>query len=576
VRAKETTVFIRENARRLEYVRPEWSTPRLLAAQIENGLGFFNRYPDRNMIWPTGLPLFPPVLAALTLLGLYASMLKVGDARLFLLALWFWAGFIGVIVTVETPNMHRSATAIPVLGLFAGLVLDETARRIGGVSAARASPRPVRHLGTALAGGAAVALAAGQLAFYFGPYAHSDRWPWTRVEGATVASEGKDGWAITLGSYAHMVNSGWVRLLAPQAHRLSIPTPGLELPLALPAERDLSFLLYSGQPYYLPYLEQIYPGGTSREAVTPDRQQVVTVYRVPVAKWEGIRGALASVDGAAAVRVRTLGEAPAGWTRFPSPARWSAALRVPNYGNYSFRASGRVSVDGRNILSPDPGKPFAETTVELPEGDHRIVFEGTVEAPGRAALFEWRGDAPGEAWRRTLSSELRAVDGPPQGLLGICSAAKKPDRKRLDAAIATMSLGSEVGLDGEWTATWRGTLLAPADGDYQFGFRTHGGTVDMRIDGHPLWTTQGDGEKVERGPSVALTRGPHQVTLTYRVVHSPGAIDWIWTPPGQRESLVPPAALRPPADAVPDPPLSEQTLSELRWYRHASDWMFVP
>jgi hypothetical protein len=168
------------------------------------------------------------------------------------------------------------------------------------------------------------------------------------------------------------------------------------------------------------------------------------------------------------------------------------------------------------------------------------------------------------------------VDGPPQGLLGVCSASNKLDRKRLDGAIATMSLGSEVGLDGEWTATWRGTLLAPADGDYQFGFRTHGGTVEMTIDGRPLWTTEGDGEKVERGPSVALHKGPHEVTVTYRVVHSPGGIDWIWTPPGERESLVPPAALRPPANAVPDPPLLEQALADLRWYRHAPDWMFLP
>ena len=297
---------------------------------------------------------------------------------------------------------------------------------------------------------------------------------------------------------------------------------------------------------------------------------------MPVAKWEGIRGALASVDGAAAVRVPNLGEAPAGWTRFPARVRWSAALRVPNYGNYSFRAAGRVSVDGRDILSPDPQKLSAEATVELPAGDHRIVFEGTVEAPGRPALFEWRGDAPAEIWRRTLNSELRAVDGPPQGLLGICSAATNPDRKRLDATIATMSLGSEVGLDGEWMATWRGTLLAPADGDYQFGFRTHGGTVEMRLDGHPLWTTQGDGEKVERGPFVTLHKGPHEVGITYRVVHSPGGIDWMWTPPGQRESLVPPAALRPPADAVPGPPLPEQTLEGLRWYRHTADWMFIP
>ncbi len=576
LRARETTVFIRENARRLPYFHPEWSTPRLLAAQVEHSLGFFNRYLDQNLTWPTERPLFPPVLAALTLLGLFAAMAKAGDARLFLLALWFWLGFVGMIVTVETPNMHRMATAIPVLGLLAGLVLDETARRIGLVSAAEGSGKPARLFGTVLAGGAAVAIAAGQLGFYFGSYAATDRWPWNRIEGETVAAEGKNGWAITLGASAHMVNSGWVRLLAPRANRISLPAPGLDLPLPIPADRDLSFLLYSGQPYYLPYLEQVYPGGTRFDARIPGDGEVVTVYRVPLARWETFRGALVSAAGKGAVRVAALGDAPEGWTRFPAPMRWSAALRVRSYGNASFRAAGRVSVDGREILRAAPGDPFAETTVSLPGGDHRIVFEAAVDAPGRPALFEWKGDAPGEAWRRTSASELWAVDGPPQGLLGIYSGSSGPDRRQLDSTIASMSLGSEVGLDGELTASWRGTLLAPADGSYSFGFRTHGGTVAMTLDGQPLWTTRGDEEKTERGPAVLLPKGPHEVALKYRVVHSPGGIDWMWTPPGQRESIVPPAALRPPPDAVPGPPLPEGTVDALRWYRHSFDWMLIP
>lgn len=576
VRARETTVFLPDNARRLDYVRPEWSTARLLAAQLEHGLGVFNRYPDRNQTWPTGRPLFPPVLAALTLLGLYTAMAKLRDARLFLLALWFWVGFAGVIVTVETPNLHRMATAIPVLGLFAGLVLDETARRIGGLSAAERSRAPARVFGGALAGGVAALLAAGQLGFYFGPYASSDRWPWTRVEGETVAAEGAKGWAITLGAYAHMINSGWVRLLAPRANRLSVPTPGLELPLALPADRDLSFLLYREQPYYLPYLEQVYPGGTTRRALTPENGPVVTVYRVPLEKWRAQRGALASAAGGTAVVVPSLGEAPSGWTRFPARVRWSAALRVPDYGNVSFRAAGGVSVDGRAILRTDPGQPFAETTMSLPAGDHRIVFEGTLETLGRPALFEWKGDMPGETWRRTRASELWAVDGPPLGLLGIYSGSRGPDRKSLDAAIASMSLGQEFGLDGEWTASWKGTLLAPVDGSYLFGFRTHGGTVEMSLDGKPLWKTEGTGERFERGGAVMLRRGSHEVAITYHVMSSPAGIDWMWTPPGQPESLVPPAALRPPTEAAPGPPLPEQTLASLRWYRHAPFSMTIP
>jgi hypothetical protein len=373
-----------------------------------------------------------------------------------------------------------------------------------------------------------------------------------------------------------MVNSGWVRLLAPKAHRLSIPTPGLDLPLAIPADRDLSFLIYPEQSYYIPYLEQTYPGGTSFAAVTPVSQPVVTVYRVPLAKWERFRGALASVAGGDAVRVSSFGEAPAGGTRFPAPVRWSAALRVPSYGNASFRAAGRLTVDGREILRAPPGQPFAETTVSLPAGDHRVVFEGTVEAPGRPALFEWKGDGPAEDWRRTSASELWAVDGPVQGLLGVYSRPPEPDRKRLDATLASMSLDQEVGFDGEWTASWRGTLLAPEDGRYQFGFRTHGGAVEMSLDGKPLWRTHGDEEKIERGGAVELRKGPHDVAILYRVVHSPGGIDWIWTPPGQRESLVPPSALRPPAEMVPGPPLSEETLAAMRMFRHDPSWMTVP
>ena len=189
---------------------------------------------------------------------------------------------------------------------------------------------------------------------------------------------------------------------------------------------------------------------------------------------------------------------------------------------------------------------------------------------------KWKGDVPGATWRRTEASELWAVDGSPQGLLGVFSGTAGPDRRHLDSTIASMSLGQEVKLDGEWTASWRGTLLAPADGSYLFAFRTHGGTVEMRVDGKPLWSTRGDEEKIERGPSVTLQKGPHEVAILYRVVHGPAAIDWIWTPPGQRESLVPPAALRPPADAGPGPPLSEQTLVALRSYRHSSDWVTVP
>jgi len=121
-----------------------------------------------------------------------------------------------------------------------------------------------------------------------------------------------------------------------------------------------------------------------------------------------------------------------------------------------------------------------------------------------------------------------------------------------------------------------GTLLAPVNGDYGFGFFTHGGTVEMTLDGAPFWTTRGDGEKIERSPPLTLRKGPHRVELVYHVAHSPAAIDWIWTPPGGREAVVPSAVLRPPADAGPGPPLSEETLTAMRQHRYPPPAKFMP
>ena len=575
VRAKETTVLDRANAARLSYYRKDWSDARLAAAQVEHGLGLFNRYTDQNLTWPTERPMFPAALAAATLLGLFTATARFRDPRLLLLALWFWVGYVGIIITVETPNLHRVGAAVPAFALLAALVFDEIARRIEGSPPPESRRAPLRIAAGALAGLAVAGIAAAEISFYFGKYAATDRWPWTRVEGETVAAEGDRAWAITLGSYAHMINSGWVRLLAPNAHRLALPDPGKDLPLAATPSRDLAFLVYDGQRYYVPYLEALYPGGTVRRAITPEDQPVVTVYRVPLAAVEKGRGALVSSGSGNPARVPAIGEAPPGWTGFPAPFRWSAALRAPSYGNFSFRTSGRLTVDGREILRPDAANPVRETTVSLPDGDHRIVLEATLEAAGKPAVFEWKGDSPGESWRRPGPADLAAAEGPPRGLLAVFQGSEGPERKRLDGAVAAMALSDDVRFPGEWTATWRGTLLAPAEGNYTFGFRTNGGIVELRLDGNTILKTRGEDDRVERGSEVALRAGPHPVQIVYRVVHSPGGIDWIWTPPGQPESVVPPSALL-PADPAPGPPLPEAALSVLRPLRHEPGAMTSP
>ncbi len=568
IRAHETSIFVKENPLRLTYYQPTWTMSELLVAQFDHAMGIFNKYLDGNFFWPANKPILPPALAVLTLLGLGSVTLRVKDSRLFFLSLWFWTGFVGVIVTVETPNLQRMATAVPLLGLFPALVLDDLARR--AESTPKASERlrvVVRRGATAVVALVACVLAWREGRFYFGEYAAMDAWPYTRVEGATVAEQGKDAWAISLGDQFHMVNSGWVRLLAPVARRAGVLSPGSHLPLPIVADRDLAFLVYPSQAYYLPYLAEVLPGGSVSRVTHPPGVFMFSIYRVPKEAWARQQGVLVFAPGSPPVRVAALGEPPPGWTRFPGPMRWSAALRVDQYWNYGFRIGpgpSRLVIDGREVLKVPAGEASAVVSVSLARGDHEIQLEGVVRT-GQAALFEWallpaeKSSNPDSlSWQKVPTERLRPTDRPPEGLFGIIEI---PDRSqhRLDSTIATGGLCEEVHSGGPFEATWRGTLNAPKTGSYQMALHAAGGTAELRLDGRSIVRSDGERDELVRS-EIALDTGPHAVELTYHVRHSPGGIEWIWKPPGEVESIVPPSVLSPPPGAGVDSQLPLEVL----------------
>ena len=551
VRARETSVFVSRNLSRLPYVHPEWSTPRLLLAQLERSIGIFNRFPDGNFFWPTDKPILPPVLSALTVTGLFASPWRVRDPRLALLSAWFWTGFAGVVVTVETPNLQRMATAVPVLALFAALVLDEGARRF----AAPAKTRAGRAAVAALVAAAALALAARELVFYFGEYAKLDAWAHTRLEGGAVAKEGRDAWVVSLGSHFHMVNSGWVYHLAPDSLRAGILSPGFHLPLTIPASRDLAFLFYPGQEEYRHLVEAIYPGGSFRRVPDPPDQWIFDVYRVPRAAWQATQGALAHLPDGTSVRVPGPGD-PASGARPGSTLRWTAAMRVPRFGNYAFRLGpgpARLAIDGREILRIAAGDPAAVMSACLARGDHFVELEGAPAREGAPALLLWAppwapanaGGAP--AFQALWSAMLRPLAVPPGGLFGVVTFRGGRRQERLDGTLATGNLSDEVQFGGEpYDAVWRGSLVAPAPGEYAMDLLASG-SAELKIDGQAVLRT-GAREKTVRA-SVALGAGEHAVKLSFEASGEPARLEWTWIPPGGQISIVPPSALRPPRGA---------------------------
>jgi 4-amino-4-deoxy-L-arabinose transferase-like glycosyltransferase len=552
VRARETSVFVGSNRSRLPYIHPGWSTPRLLAAQLERSIGIFNRFPDGNYFWPTGKPILPPVLSALTITGLFASLWRVRDPRLALLSAWFWAGFVGVVVTVETPNLHRMATAVPVLAIFAALVLDEGARRF-------ATPLKVRRGRAAVAGlvaTAALALAARELVFYFGEYAKLDAWPYPRIEGGAIAREGRDAWVVSLGNQFHMVNSGWVYHLAPDSYRAGILSPGFHLPLTMPANRDLAFLFYPGQEAYRQLTEAIYPGGSLRRVPLPPDQWVFDVYRVPQSSWRAAQGALAHVPGGPIPVQALSGAVPGG--RPDTGVRWTAAMRVPQFGNTAFRLGpgpARLAIDGKEVLSVAAGEPVKETSLCLARGDHFVELKaGGGEGPPARLLWVPSGSAGEQPVFRTIPAAiLRPLSEPPGGLFGVVTFRGGRRQERLDGTLATWSLGDELQFGGElFEAVWRGSLVAPAPGTYGMGLLASG-TAELKIDGRTVFRSEGAHDKPIES-SVVLGPGAHAVELSFKETVEPSRLEWTWTPPGGETSIVPPSALRPPRGAGVSPP----------------------
>ena len=576
LRAQETSIFTGDNVTRLPYYQPGWDTAQLLTAQIVHSVGAFNQFPSGGDVWPIDRPLMSGLLAVLTLLGLGWICLRPRDPRFVALALWFWVGFAGVVVTVDTPDVQRMATAVPVLALLPALVLDNLARRVEVAVGGRV-PRPRPAVAWAASGLAALVLATllwGQWTTYFIDYAAKDHWMHPTMEGQAVAAQGSDTLVVTVARQEHMVNSGWVRLLAPETPRGGLEAPGANLPLVLPADHNLAFMLFPRQGAFLPYLQGLYPGGATQTYTHPTEGLMFNVYRLPQAAWAATQGAQATPPQGPPVHVGQLGQAPPGWPAYPSPMHWTAGLFVPQYWNYSIRIGpgpARLTVDGDAVLDVPAGTPVLSTTLALARGDHAIAYDGTLPATKGDALFEWalqpeadpngQGPAPALAWHPVAAGSLVAGQEAPRGLYGLVQIADRPDQHRLDGAIATGALSTEIHSDGHpYTATWTGALLAPATGVYSMTLFAQG-QADLTLDGQPVIAIPGPGDQLAGG-SITLSAGPHAVQLVYRVTDGPGGLEWAWTPPDGVQSIVPPAALAPPPHVASGPPVPPAILGK--------------
>jgi hypothetical protein len=365
-----------------------------------------------------------------------------------------------------------------------------------------------------------------------------------------------------------MANAGWVRLLAPDTPRGGIQSPGSHLPIALPADRNMAYLLFPRQQYYLPYLNSLYPGGQTRLYEHPTEGLMFTTYRVPQAEWAAKQGALATPPGGTPQRVSTLGELPSGWNSYPIQMQWSALLRVPQYGNYAFEwEGGQLGINGTELSPPSSivRGDRQQAVVSLARGENYVTYVKLLSRPDQAIPLRWAAvpldlDVVANPalietldWQPIPTHYLTPTDKGAMGLYGEVTVDGQITQRRIDPTLATCCLSGNAAPGGKpFEVAWRGTLQAPTSGKYIMSFIAHGALTLKIDDVTVLEFTEPSDE--QRSAEVDLTAGPHNVEILYRVNGTGGTLEWIWTPPGGQESIVPPTVLYPPPEAAPGPP----------------------
>jgi hypothetical protein len=119
-----------------------------------------------------------------------------------------------------------------------------------------------------------------------------------------------------------------------------------------------------------------------------------------------------------------------------------------------------------------------------------------------------------------------------------------PHIQRVDGQVDFDSIVALGSLPYPSYATWRGEIIAPVAGTYQFSI-----AVDdsgwLKIDGRDVIADPGDVTKQFDTGEVYLTAGKHTIEAGERNIWGGSSIRLMWKPPGGRQEVIPAAALIP-------------------------------
>ncbi|MGQ9674649.1 MAG: glycosyltransferase family 39 protein [Chloroflexota bacterium] len=503
-----------------------WEQTRLnLMAFISgmNGASFYP-FPGQAMMAPFLWPLF--------VLGLVLMLARFGDKRYALLALSFWTVvIINGILTINAPQPHRLLPALPMALIGVAMALDGIIAMGSRLLGSATSP--------AFFGAAALfTLAAGYVddAYYFGPGTALKPWENVTTQAKYVAGLGPSYRVFTLGAPHVYFRHGNTRYLAPNVEGDNLLNPAATLPVAVPADHDLAFLVYPQLAGYLPLIQTTYPSGRT-ETVAGRTGTIFTTVLVPrseIGRWQGLTAHFGHGD-----RIESdLSQLGGGTLSYPAPVVWSGSIYISRSGPHSFRTDGvpaELSLDGTPIS--------AGRAVEVSAGWHALAIKATMNGPEERVSLSWQ--SPGQRMSLVPTHLVDARD-----LAGSLSGRLEPEGEpailRRDRGIGFRSLGNLTDVRKPTTMTWEGTLNVSQAGVYGFTLNSTG-EAEVSIDGKRILANPSADSRFHTvSTESALSQGSHSISIRHHWRQSPGILELLWTPPGGHTSVIPPERFGPP------------------------------
>jgi 4-amino-4-deoxy-L-arabinose transferase-like glycosyltransferase len=542
----------------------DWNTLAPIVAKNFLGLSVL---PSRDMVWYA--PLLLPPEAVLLVLGVGVLIWRWRQPAALLVLLW-GAGVVfsgGTLLNRSSiPNFAHWTPALPAFYLAMALPVA-----LGLRAARRLGPRAARAGAVVVVAGlAALTVANGYHYLVVYPLEVNPGHSWETVQGRFLGAVGP-------GTRVRFVGASWrpyrpdvAALLAPTTPASDLFNPGRELPVVGDPAHDLAFVFYRDEMFYLPLVQELYPGGTVQPLRTPDGSAEARAYQVPAAvamARYGVTTTLTTLNGAVQWRgpVPTVGARPAGVAlTYPLTATWSGALFVERAEPLTLRVTGGAATI--RVL----GAPVANDT-PLTGDAGWLSFSVTARLDGPAA-------APALLWQQGTSPAVEVPTThlwplpPAAGLAATFAGA--PGRHRVDLAIGAPWFGLVGGRAGApqpplvggrdpeglplgvlggggSLIRWEGEVYAEG-GRYSLELRTDARarlTLDGAVVVDQCWArppAPDTGFRLITGSShlLALTPGWHTVRLDYAAGPAAGGLEWLWTRPNGVREVIPPSHLR--------------------------------